>query len=259
MKDLKMFDSNAVVTMSSVEIAELTGKLHKNVMRDIRDMLEELYIRTSQLNSEPTSEEELRHEVFSRFSGTYLDSQNKRMACYRLPKREVHILITGYSATLRAGVIDRVEELEKKVQQKLLGTAREVVRLLDDLPVEERVEVYREVISRLPDEDEEAATPQPISYPTECATNLLRKVREKYEGFNLSTADFNLLLQREGLLEVKRTRVQKDWEVTLDGLEFGKNGSDETDANKTNPYWYGDKFEDLLVRIGCLTKEGENE
>ena len=33
---------SAEMTMSSVEIAELTGKRHDNVMADIRNMLEEL-------------------------------------------------------------------------------------------------------------------------------------------------------------------------------------------------------------------------
>ena len=39
--NIQIFDANKL-TMSSLEIAELTGKEHRNVMADIRKMFEEL-------------------------------------------------------------------------------------------------------------------------------------------------------------------------------------------------------------------------
>lgn len=83
-------------TMSSREIAELTGKRHDHVMRDIRVMLVELH----------------GEEGLPRFGGSYLSEQNKEMPCFNLPRREVEILVTGYSIPLRAKVIDRLHELE---------------------------------------------------------------------------------------------------------------------------------------------------
>ncbi|WP_455481273.1 Rha family transcriptional regulator [Bartonella sp. B12(2025)] len=88
-----------VQTMSSREIAELCDKRHDHVMRDIRHMLGELY-----------SEEGL-----PKFGGTYLDKQGKPQNCYNLPKRECLILVSGYSTTLRAKIVDRWQELEKQV------------------------------------------------------------------------------------------------------------------------------------------------
>ena len=59
-----------ILTMSSVEIAELTGKRHDNVMRDIKLMLEELGIG------------------LLKFEETSLDVQGKQRKIYALPKRE---------------------------------------------------------------------------------------------------------------------------------------------------------------------------
>lgn len=99
MQNLAVISSggNNPLTMSSREIAELTGKQHKNVLADIRNMLEEI----GELKIQPTS---------------YVDVQNKKHPEYWLPKRETLILVSGYNIELRAKIIDRWQELEE--QQK---------------------------------------------------------------------------------------------------------------------------------------------
>ncbi|WP_336277128.1 phage regulatory protein/antirepressor Ant [Bartonella sp. CB178] len=105
---IKISDSvnngTAVQTMSSREIAELCGKQHKHVMRDIKKMLREL----SNKDTEPKF-------GLSEFSGLYRDSTGRTLPCYNLPKRECLILVSGYSTTLRAKIVDRWQELEKQV------------------------------------------------------------------------------------------------------------------------------------------------
>lgn len=93
------FRNEAIQTMSSVEIAELCGKRHDHVMRDIKKMLEELYYEGD----------------LPKFGGTYLDTQGRPQNCYHLPKRECLILVSGYSTTLRAKIIDRWQQLEQQV------------------------------------------------------------------------------------------------------------------------------------------------
>jgi phage regulator Rha-like protein len=83
--------------MSSLEIAELTGKLHKNVLADIRRMLTELGLQPAD------------------FSARYRDEKGEVRVCAHLPKRETMILITGYSVPMRAAVVDRWAELEAKL------------------------------------------------------------------------------------------------------------------------------------------------
>lgn len=82
--------------MTSIEIAEVTGKEHKNVLRDIRNILEQ---GVSQLNFEPAE---------------YLDKQGKPRDMYNLTPKGCLILASGYDAALREKIIDRLEDLEKK-------------------------------------------------------------------------------------------------------------------------------------------------
>jgi len=107
------------ITMSSREIAELTGKRHDNVIRDIRNMLEELYGQGGLLS----------------FECTYRNEQNgQEYPCFNLPRREVQILLTGYSIPLRAKVIDRLHELEQAQQiPRVPRNLSEALRLAADL------------------------------------------------------------------------------------------------------------------------------
>ncbi len=86
------------LTMSSREIATLTGKLHRNVMRDATNMLVELHGL----------------EVALKFEHYYIASNGKRNPELLLPKRETFILVSGYSVELRARIIDRWMELEEQ-------------------------------------------------------------------------------------------------------------------------------------------------
>lgn len=83
-------------TMSSREIAEVTGKQHSHVMRDIRATLGEI----------------LGEERLSRFGSSYQNAQEQAQPEYLLPKRECLILVSGYDVHLRARIIDKWQELE---------------------------------------------------------------------------------------------------------------------------------------------------
>jgi len=90
--------------MSSREIAELTGKSHAHVMRDIRKMLE-------QLSADPNL-------VWLCKSITYVDAQGKEREMYELNRDTTLTLISGYDAVLRMKIIKRWMELEE-VQREL--------------------------------------------------------------------------------------------------------------------------------------------
>ena len=86
--------------MTSLEIAEITGREHKNVLRDIRNILSQ---GVQQLNFEP-----MQKQVPTN-NGGY-----KEIPCYNLTKKGCLILASGYEALLREKIIDRWEYLEKK-------------------------------------------------------------------------------------------------------------------------------------------------
>jgi len=85
-----------IKTMSSTDIAELTGKRHDNVVRDIRAMCTGLKIEASV------------------FEDSYKDDTGRSLVCFQLPRRECLILVSGYNIELRARIIDRWEELEQR-------------------------------------------------------------------------------------------------------------------------------------------------
>ena len=98
MNDVMNMNQQAEKTMSSQEIAELTGKMHKNVMVDVRRMLSELDIDSAEISAQ------------------YKDSTGRTLPCFNLNRELTDCLLTGYSANLRMAVIKRWRELEQQVQ-----------------------------------------------------------------------------------------------------------------------------------------------
>lgn len=101
--NLEVFKSNDEVKMSSREIAELTGKRHDNVIRDIRNM-EPAWEKTTALKFEVSE---------------YVDSTGRKLPEYQLTKREVLYVATKWNDEIRARLILRWEELEKQNSKPL--------------------------------------------------------------------------------------------------------------------------------------------
>lgn len=91
------------LSMSSKEIAELTGKQHSHVMRDIRSMVERFL-------ADPDLDWHCE-------STTYKDAQGKQREMFHLDRNTTMALVTGYDPVPRMRIIQRWQELEEKLRR----------------------------------------------------------------------------------------------------------------------------------------------
>lgn len=110
------------LTMSSLEIAELTGKRHADVMRDIRNMLDEL--QSTQKCAD------------------YKDGKGRTYPMLLLNKDEAYCLVAGYNVKMRMAIIKRWQELESEPQFKIPTTLSEALQLAADQAKEIEVLAY---------------------------------------------------------------------------------------------------------------------
>ena len=149
-------------TMTSLEIAELTGKQHKNVMQAIRNM-------------EPAWEKVngLKFQLVE-----YRDQKGELRPCYQLTKTECLYIATKFNDEARAKLVLRWEFLERKEmerrQQLALPSPKKILALADEI-VGEGLRMLNE-----PAEDTLTAT-------------------QVAKTFNMSTLDFNAVLRDMGI------------------------------------------------------------
>jgi len=86
------------VKMTSLDIADMTGKLHKHVMRDIREELESIG--------------KLTETIFG--PSEYTDSTGRKLPCYEFGKAGAMQIALRYDAKTRYKVVKKIEELEQK-------------------------------------------------------------------------------------------------------------------------------------------------
>ena len=151
-----------VQTMTSLEIAELTGKQHKNVMQAIRNM-------------EPAWEKVngLKFQLVE-----YRDAKGELRPCYQLTKTECLYIATKFNDEARAKLVLRWEELEseksKVKSEKFLPEPRRILALAD--------EIMGENLRMLNEGAEDTLTATQVA-----------------KTFNMTVWDFNCLLRDMGI------------------------------------------------------------
>jgi len=126
---------NSHLRMSSVEIASLMDKNHKDVMRDIRELIDQEAI--DRRRSAPIS---------------YLDSMNREQPMYELDFESSMVLITGYDPKRRALVIKRWMQLERgeALPAVQAGRASAMIDINEHLAVlKENNELLRQMMASL--------------------------------------------------------------------------------------------------------------
>ena len=121
MKTISIYTEQSEQTMTSLEIAELTGKQHKNVMQAIRNM-EPAWEKTCGLKFQLTS-----RTIVQPNGGT------REVPCYVLTKTECLYIATKLNDEARAKLVLRWQELEQ--ERFYLGTDKiigEGLRMLNE-------------------------------------------------------------------------------------------------------------------------------
>ena len=156
--------NHTVQTITSLEIAELTGKQHFHLMRDIRKM-EIAWEKVTQ----------------SKFGcSTYKDATGRTLPCYVLTKTECLYIATKFNDEARAKLVLRWEELEKADARRQMADARclpspqKILALADGI-IGEGLRMLNE-----PAEDTLTAT-------------------QVAKTFNMTTLDFNAVLRDMGI------------------------------------------------------------
>ena len=245
-------NNRTALTMSSREIAELTGKEHKNVLADIRKMLQDLELTSAD------------------FSANLPDAYGRQQQIFNLNKELTLTLVAGYNVKLRLAIIKRWQELEEKekLMSKLDTTAEQDIRILsavsDMLRLSDsgRIGMVRKYIENetpklkayLPAYAIDAPTDSTAvgnsSQVTKCATDLLMLHNAK-----VTTRKFNEMLVEKGFLETQMrpsaNKVMKPFKCITDkGLKYGKNLTSDKNQKETQPHWYVNKFTELLNELG---------
>ncbi len=210
-------------TMSSREIAELTGKEHDNVRRDILKMAQELSLN---------------------FEEKVLPSNGGRPSkVFLLDKENTLILISGYSIKMRAAIIRRWQELESQASKPSLPvpkTMGEALRLAADLWEEKE---------RLALENKEMA-PKADVYDRIIDRNNLYNATQVAQKFGQSAVWMNKQLEQFGVYNrsVKRGRVFQQWFI-----DKGYGIMRETETGHSQAMFFA---EGEMWIIGKLTAEG---
>lgn len=243
---------NVARTMSSREIASVTGKRHDNVKRDILAMLKDL-----------------KADVLS-FEDIYLDGRNREQVQYLLDREHTDCLLTGYSAGLRMKVIRRWRELEgqSEARQAVMANGTKVIGEIAIMECFTRLlkpaaSCQMQMLAKIAENNgldpkflpsyAVDAPPDAAgggSLPTKALTSLL-----KDNGIRMSTASFNKALQQAGLIKVMQRKNSKQemvtfWSITEKGLRYGKNLTSPQSPRETQPHWYVERFAELASLIG---------
>lgn len=241
-------------TMSSSEIAKLTGKRHDNVKRLIEDLAKSGHVH-------PQSEDEWSRDKLDRPRATRI---------YKVCERDSYVVVAQLSPEFTARIVDRWQELEnrKPEPQVVIASSNKVVgelailecftRLLKPAPSSQMLMLAKIAANNgldakfLPGYAIDAAPDASggSSMPTKAITALI-----KDHGIASTAAAFNRALAAKGFLKQLQRKNSKQemvdfWCVTEKGMTYGKNLTNPQSPRETQPHWYVDRFPELAELVG---------
>ena len=134
MNELQILGNENIMT--SLEISEITGKRHDQILRDIRDEIEKL--EKQGIGAE---------HIF--VLGEYLDKNNQKRPMYNLTKEGVLQLAARYDAVVRFKLIEKATKTREYTQKELLLMQLESIEKIEKLQLENK-EQAQQLIEQAP-------------------------------------------------------------------------------------------------------------
>ncbi|OYX67697.1 MAG: hypothetical protein B7Y95_22505 [Rhizobiales bacterium 32-66-11] len=202
------------LTMSTLEIADLTGKRHDNVVRDTRVMLAELHGEDRLLSFEGTVSRP------NPSGGAPIPSK-----CYDLPKRETLVLVSGYSIEMRARIIDRWMVLEEEVRQPrpaaIPTTAEAFAQAFRMLADTERTQAAQsKAIARIEEKVERVETAQTVLKARPSNAEAITHVRARIGRLHGLSAQVIDAVMRQTTYAPKPAGMVKNDHESADGATY---------------------------------------
>lgn len=175
-------------TITSLEVAEMVGREHRSVTRDIRNIVEHL-----------GGEHKIVQSYF--IESTYTNSQNKQLPCYRLTKKGCELFgtrMTGAKGTQFAvAYIERFNEMEQELQTPKLPTnyKEALVHLLDKVEENEKLTIENHVLAQQVSELQPKAT----YYDMVLQNKSLLSISTIAKDYGMSGQKLNGLLHKWGV------------------------------------------------------------
>lgn len=197
-------------TMTSLEIAEVTGKRHDSILRDIRNIL---------------SQGVDAHNFVETY---YTDKSNRQQKCYTLTKKGCLILASGYDVILREKIINRWEELETKDRNKYQVPKSFAEALMLAAKQQEQIEEQRRQLEATSKEIVELNGVIAEMEPKVTYVDMILASKETVtttqiaQDYGKSAKAFNVLLRNFGV----QHKVGGQWVLYAKHLPFGYVQSD---------------------------------
>lgn len=243
-------------SISSIEIAEEAGRNHKDVMRSIREM--------------ESAWEKVNGRKFALVD--YIDKKGESRPCYQFNYEEFMYVISKFDDITRAKLVTRWAKVETGQETPMYQRAKQPQPAIS---LKEHIEAFgawvqmTDNVLKLDDyskflmiktEGERLSLPIPPAPksdgPVDSVTNLLKSNNVMNGKKPMSAVSFNkVLIERGYMRDIPRINSKGKEDsyknLTDKGLQYGINRWNENSTSPvTQPYFYIDKFSDLLKELG---------
>lgn len=239
-------------TITSLEVAEMVEREHKNLIRDIRRYCEQL----AEGKIEPG-------DFF--IENTYLDANNQRRPCYEVTKKGCEFIankLTGAKGVaFTARYINRFHDMEEYIKQSdsnFIVPFKEQVQSLEMVAEMLRM---NEASKLLMLENFYKQYNIPTEFIPKYEHNNSRQMKAvsvllKENDCDISAVKFNPMLIEKGYLEESernstsgKNGKKKFKKLTEKGLQYGENAVSPKNQREVQPLYYEDTFMELYEKV----------